>query len=94
MNGERNCRRLSTGIGRKAWKQAGRKRKISTEGTAARGKREEGKRKRRRLSSQKQAKADERKRKASGKPGKEADERKRKRREAPVERLWERNREG
>ena len=27
MNGERNCRKLSTGIGRKAWKQAERKRK-------------------------------------------------------------------
>ena len=51
--GERNCRKLSTEIGRKAWKQAGRKRKSkeaarqkdSTEGTADRGKREEGKRK-------------------------------------------------
>ena len=40
---------------------------IRTEGTAARGEREEGKRKSRRLSSQKQAEADERKRKAGGK---------------------------
>ena len=39
----------------------------STGGTAARGEREEGKRKSRRLSSQKQAEADERKRKASRK---------------------------
>ena len=39
----------------------------STGGTAARGEREEGKRKCRRLSSQKQAEADERKRKASRK---------------------------
>ena len=39
----------------------------STEGTAARGKREEGKRKCRRLSSQKRAEADERKQKASRK---------------------------
>ena len=44
----------------------------STGGTAARGEREEGKRKSRRLSSQKQAEADERKRKASRKPGKKA----------------------
>ena len=51
-SGERKRRKLSTGIGRKAWKQAGRKRKgrgrkepISTEGTAARGKREEGEKK-------------------------------------------------
>jgi len=44
---------MSTTIGRKAWQQAGRKRKSketerlrdSTEGTADRGKREEGKRK-------------------------------------------------
>jgi len=51
--GERNCRKLSTEIGRTAWKQAGRKRKSKeaerlpdgTEGTADRGKREEGKRK-------------------------------------------------
>jgi len=51
--GERNCRKLSTAIGRKAWQQAGRKRKSkeaarqkdSTEGTADRRKREEGKRK-------------------------------------------------
>ena len=100
-SGERKRRKLSTGIGRDAWKQAKRKRKgrgrkkpTSTEGTAARGKREEGKRKSRRLSSQKRAEGDERNRKASGKPGREADERKRKRREAPVERLWERNREG
>ena len=63
-------------------------------GTAARGERDEGKRKSRRLSRQKQAEADERKQKASGKPGREADERKQKRREAPVEQLWERNREG
>ena len=55
---------------------------------------EDGKRKSRRLSSQKRAEADERKQKASGKPGREADERKRKRREAPVEQLWERSREG
>ena len=63
-------------------------------GTADRGEREEGKGKSGRLSSQKQAEADERMRKAGGKPGSEADERKRKRREAPVERLWERSREG
>ena len=31
MNGERKCRRLSTGIGRKAWKQAGQKRKEAPE---------------------------------------------------------------
>ena len=37
----------------------------STGGTAARGEREEGKRKSRRLSSQRQAEVDERKRKAS-----------------------------
>ena len=66
----------------------------STEGTAARGEREAGKRKGRRLSSQKQAEADERTRNAGGKPGREADERMRNGREAPVERLWERNREG
>ena len=72
------------------WTEEGR----SAVGTAARGGREAGKRKGRRLSSQKQAEADERMRNASGKPGREADERKRKRREAPVERLWERNREG
>ena len=100
-SGERKCRKLSTGIERDAWKQAKRKRKRrgrkepeSTEGTTARGKREEGKRKGRRLSSQKQAEVDERKQKASGQPGREADERKRKRREAPVEQLWERSREG
>ena len=62
--------------------------------TADRGEREEGKGKSGRLSSQKQAEADERKRKAGGKPGSEADERKRRRREAPVEQLWERSREG
>ena len=100
-NGERKRRKLSTGIGRDAWKQAKRKRKgrgrkepESTEGTADRGKREEGKRKSGRLSSQKRAEGIERDWKASGKPGIEADERKQKRREAPVERLWERNREG
>ena len=71
-NGERKRRKLSTGIGRKAWKQAGRKRKKSTGGTADRGEREEGKRKNGRLSSQKRAEADERKQKASGKPGREA----------------------
>ena len=60
----------------------------STEGTAARGKREEGKRKCRRLSSQKQAEADERKQKARGKPESES------KREAPVEQLWERSRGG
>ena len=86
--GERNCSKLSTKIGRKAWKQAGRKRKISTGGTAVRGKREEGKRKNGRLSSQNRAKADERKQKARGKPESES------KREAPVEQLWERNREG
>ena len=33
-SGERKCRKLSTGIGRKAWKQAGRKRKAKgTKGT-------------------------------------------------------------
>ena len=57
-------------------------------GTADRGAREEGKGKSGRLSSQKQAEADERKRKAGGKPGSES------RREAPVEQLWERSREG
>ena len=31
MNGEKKCRKLSTGIGRKAWKQAGRKRKEAPE---------------------------------------------------------------
>ena len=78
-SGERKRRKLSTGIGRDAWKQAKRKRKRrgrkepeSTVRTAARGKREEGKRKSRRLSSQKRAEADERKQKASGKPGREA----------------------
>ena len=40
----------------------------STGGTAARGEREEGKRKRRRLSSQKQAEADERRRKQAESP--------------------------
>ena len=30
-SGERKCRKLSTGIGRKAWKQAGRKRKEAPE---------------------------------------------------------------
>ena len=57
--------------------------------TADRGEREEGKGKSGRLSSQKQAEADERKRKAGGKPGREALIRKRRRREAPVEQLWE-----
>ena len=78
-SGERKRRKLSTGIGRDAWKQAKRKRKgrgrkkpTSTEGTAGRGEREEGKRKNGRLSSQKRAEADERKQKASGKPGREA----------------------
>ena len=46
---------------------------IRTEGTAARGEREEGKRKCRRLSSQKRAEADERKRKASGKARKRSE---------------------
>ena len=57
QTGERKRRKLSTGIGRKAWKQAGRKRKRrgrkepeSTERTADRGEREEGKRKSGRLS--------------------------------------------
>ena len=63
-------------------------------GTADRGAREAGKGKNGRLSSQKQAEADERKRKAGGKPGGEALIRKRNRREAPVEQLWERSREG
>ena len=74
LSGERKRRKLSTGIGRDAWKQAKRKRKgrgrkkpTSTEGTADRGEREEGKRKSGRLSSQKRAEADERKRKASRK---------------------------
>ena len=44
----------------------------STEGTAAGGDREEGKRKGRRLSSQKQAEADERKRSGRGKAGSES----------------------
>ena len=48
-------------------KGRGRKKPTSTEGTAARGKREEGKRKSRRLSSQKRAEADERKQKTSRK---------------------------
>ena len=60
----------------------------STVGTAARGKREEGKRKSGRLSSQNRAEADERMRIGRGKPESESI------REAPVERLWERNREG
>ena len=60
----------------------------STGGTAVRGEREEGKRKNGKLSSQKQAEADERMQKERGKPESES------RREAPVERLWERNREG
>ena len=71
---ERKRRKLSTGIGRDAWKQAKRKRKgrgrkkpTSTEGTADRGDREEGKRKSGRLSSQKRAEGDERNRKASRK---------------------------
>ena len=66
-SGERKRRKLSTGIGRDAWKQAKRKRKgrgrkepKRTERTAARGDREEGKRKGRRLSSQKRVEADER----------------------------------
>ena len=78
-SGERKRRKLSTGTGRDAWKQAkrkgkrqGRKKRSRTERTAARGDREEGKRKGRRLSSQKRAEADERKQKASGKPGREA----------------------
>ena len=45
----------------------------STGGTAARGEREAGKGKRRRLSSQKQAEADERKRKAGGKARKRSE---------------------
>ena len=95
MNGEKKRRKLSTRIGRKAWKQAGRKReawkrkrKGSTGGTADRGEREEGKRKNGRLSSQNRAEADERKRKAREKPEGESE------REAPEERLWERDREG
>ena len=96
MNGERKCRKLSTEIGGKAWKQAGRKKKSkeaerkrgSTGGTADRGEREEGKRKNGRLSSQNRANADERKRTQGKKPESES------KREAPVERLWERNREG
>ena len=31
MNGEKKCRKLSTGIGREAWKQAERKRKEAPE---------------------------------------------------------------
>ena len=62
MDGERNCSKLSSRVGRKAWQQAGRKRKSkevarrrgSTEGTADRGKREEAKRKNGRLSSKNQ----------------------------------------
>ena len=68
--GERKRSKLSTEIGSKAWKQAKGKRKSegaarrtdSTEGTADRGEREEGKRKNGRLSSQNRAEADERKR--------------------------------
>ena len=60
----------------------------STEGTADRGGREEGKGKNGRLSSQNRAEADERKQKAREKPESES------KREAPVEQLWERNREG
>ena len=60
----------------------------STVGTAARGKREEGKRKSGWLSSQNRAKNGRKKVRARGKPESESI------REAPVERLWERNREG
>ena len=60
----------------------------STGGTAARGEREEGKRKNGRLSSQNQTEADERKQKEREKPESES------KREAPVEQLWERSREG
>ena len=66
----------------------------STGGTAARGGREEGKRKSRRLSSQKQAEADERKQKASRKAqnrsGRKEAEGKRKIRKAKVgsKHLW------
>ena len=56
----------------------------STERTAARGDREEGKRRGRRLSSQNQAESGRKEAEAREKPGREADARKRKRREAPV----------
>ena len=75
MNGERKCRKLSTGIGRKAWKQAGRKKKSkeaerkrgSTGGTADRGEREEGKRKNGRLSSQNRNRSGRKKAEGKGK---------------------------
>ena len=60
----------------------------STEGTAVRGEREEGKGKNGRLSSQNQAEAIDKKAEVRGKPESES------KREASVERLWERNREG
>ena len=63
----------------------------SIERTTARGEREEGKRKSRKPSSQKQAEMDERKWKASGNPKEEA---KAEEREAPTKRLWERSWEG
>ena len=73
-NGERKRRKLSTGIGRDAWKQAKRKRKRrgrkepkSTVRTAVRGKREEGKRKSRRLSSQNRAESGRKEAESEGK---------------------------
>ena len=74
--GERKRSKLSTKIEREAWQQAEQKRKSegaarrtdSTEGTADRGKREAGKRKNGRLSSQNRTEADERKRKRGKSP--------------------------
>ena len=66
-----NRRKLSTGIER--GKRRGRKEPSRTEGTAVRGDREEGKGKSGRLSSQKQAEANERERKAGGKTRKRSE---------------------
>ena len=60
----------------------------STEGTADRGEREEGKGKNGRPSSQNRNGSGRKKTEVRGKPESES------KREAPVERLWERNREG
>ena len=60
----------------------------STEGTAVRGEREEGKGKSGKLSSQNQNGSGRKKAEERGKPEGESE------REAPVEQLWERNREG
>ena len=93
--GERKNRELSTRTGKTAWQQAGRKEKAGkrernggTEGTDARGEREAGKRKGRKLSSQKGTEADERKRRGTEKAEGESG------RQAPGKRLRERNWEG